>query len=222
MVTGRIVAWAKLTVLVLLCSMAVPASGSAACVNDADAVQRAGNFLTNPSSLLTSGDISSDVRDFVAANPQALGAVVELLKNLMKDPGTSDKQSAIGKGLGLAAGLCIRPDPTFAAEIQTQLAGVGSDVANTEYAKITGNAPIRAVAAGGLGAGASTGSVGGQTTPLSTSGGSVGFQTFTANSVSNNSSNFFSGGVSGAGAAGSNTTTTTTTTTIVCAVSTTC
>lgn len=220
MAIRRIVAWGKLTALALLCSMAISANAFAACANDADAAQRAGNFLANPSSLLASNDISSDVRDFVAANPQALGAIVELLKNLVKEPGTADKQSAIGKGLGLAAGLCIRPDPTFAAEIQTQLAGIGSDVANTEYAKITGNAPVRAVAAGGLGAGTSTGSVGGQTTPLNTSGGSVGFQTFTANSVSNNSSNFFSGGVSGASAAGSSTTTTSTT--IVCAVSTTC
>ena len=81
--------------------------------------------------------------------------IIALLKNA-----NAGQQTAIGTGLGQAAGLCIRSDPAVAGDIQTQLAGTTSDVAKNAYAAVTGNQPIRSVAGGG---GVSGGSSGGST-----------------------------------------------------------
>jgi hypothetical protein len=206
-------------ILGLLFALALPNSGFAACTNDSGAAQGASNFLGNPSSLLNGpngprspSEISADVRDFVAANPQALAAVIALLKD--KGLGLSvDQQKAIGTGLGLAAGVCIRPDPTFAAEIQTQIAGTDSADGKTAYAAVTGNQLIGSV---GGGAG-SAGAVGGQTSPFFVPSGTSSFQAFTSNSVSNTPTNFLGGGTSGVGGSS-----TSTTTNVVCVVSSTC
>jgi hypothetical protein len=215
--------------LAALLSWALPSSSFAACTNDPGAAQNASNFISNPSSLLggpngppTPAEITSAVRDFVAANPQALAAAIGLLKGGGLG---ADQQKAIGTGLGLAAGVCIRPDPTFAAEIQTQIAGTDSADAKTAYAAVTGNQLIGSV---GGGAG-SSGSVGGPTNPSGTTptGGSTALA-FTSNSVSNIPTNFFTGSAGGAGSVGTTTTTTpittstSTTTTTVCVVSQTC
>ena len=222
MAIGRLVAWQQWAVLGLL--LAVPTSGFAACTNAAAAVQSTSNFLSNPSSLLNGpngprspSEMTADVRDFVAANPQALAAVISLLK----DKGLSlnaDQQRAIGTGLGLAAGVCIRPDPTFASEIQTQLAGTDAPDAKTAYAAVTGNQLIGSVGDGAGGGPGSMGAVGGSTNPLTPPSGTSSLQAFTANSVSNNPANYFTGGASGAGGS----TIGTTTTSIVCTVSSTC
>jgi hypothetical protein len=206
--------------LATLLSWALPSSSFAACTNDPGAAENASNFISNPSSLLGGQKITSAVRDFVAANPQALAAAIGLLKSGGLN---ADQQKAIGTGLGLAAGVCIRPDPTFAAEIQTQIAGTDSADAKTAYAAVTGNQLIGSV---GGGAG-SSGSVGGPTNPSGTTpiGGSTALA-FTSNSVSNIPTNFFTGSAGGAGSVGTTTTTapttTSTTTTIVCVVSQTC
>src|SRR3981189_1191965 len=114
MTIERWVAWSRSAILAiglaLLSSWVFSSSGFAACTNDPDAAQNASNFLKNPSSLLngpngprSQADISADVRNFVAADPQALQAVIGLLE----DRGlglSSDQQKAIGTGLGLAAG----------------------------------------------------------------------------------------------------------------------
>ncbi|MCP3472155.1 hypothetical protein NLM33_17720 [Bradyrhizobium sp. CCGUVB1N3] len=212
-------------VLAIAASCCFAATSFAACTNDPDAAAKAVNFLSNPSSLLngpngarSSAEIGSDVRDFVAANPQALPAVIALLKGA-----SVEQQQAIGTGLGTAADICRRPDLNFAIEIQTQLANSDSTEAQQKFAAITGNNPIRSVAAGGLGSGVgvSGGSVGGQTNPsTASSGSSSSFQAFTSNSVSNNPGSYFSASVSSASSSGS--TTTTTTTIKVCTVSTTC
>jgi hypothetical protein len=81
------------------------------------------------------------VRDLVASNPATLPLIIGLLANA-----NPAQQTAIGTGLGQAAGLCIRPDPAFAADIQSQLAGSTSDNAKNAYAAVTGNQPIRSVA----------------------------------------------------------------------------
>lgn len=196
----------------------------AACTNDPATAQAAANFVSNPSSLLNGpngspsiGQITDAVRDYVAANPQALAAVIGLLK---AGGLTADQQKAIGSGLGLAAGLCIRPDPTFAAEIQTQIAGTDSADAKTAYAAVTGNQLIGGVGGGGGGGGGgSPGSAGGGQTAFPTPTGNSTLQAFTANSVSNTPTNFFSSG--GAVSAGS-ITTSTTATNVVCVVSVTC
>jgi hypothetical protein len=227
----RRVVWSRLAIFALLLSLpptlVLPNSSFAACTNDPGAAQNASNFINNPSSLLngpngprSAADISAAVRDFVAANPQALAAVIALLK----DSGLStDQQKAIGTGLGLAAGICTRPDPTFAAEIQTQLAGTTSADAKNAYAAVTGNVLIGSVGGGaGGGAGGSGGSAGGSTNPISTSfTGSSAFQAFTSNSASNTSTNFFSGGSTASGG-GSASTTTNTTTNVTCTTSKTC
>jgi hypothetical protein len=224
--------------LAALLSWALSSSSFAACTNDPGAAQNASNFISNPSSLLggpngppTPAEITSAMRDFVAANPQALAAAIGLLKG---GGLSADQQKAIGSGLGLAAGVCIRPDPTFTAEIQTQIASTDSADAKTAYAAVTGNQLIGSV---GGGAG-SSGSVGGPTNPSGTTptGGSTALA-FTSNSVSNIPTNFFTGSAGGAGSVGTTTTTTTTpittstttpittstsTTTTVCVVSQTC
>jgi hypothetical protein len=224
----RMVWWRTMiaALLALMLSFVMPVSGFAACTNDPAAAQNAANFINNTASLLngptgphTPAEISAEVRDFVAVNPQALAAVIGLLKAGGLTP---EQQRAIGTGLGLAAGICIRPDPTFAAEIQSQIAGTDSQDAKTAYAEITGNQLIGSV--GGGGGGGSSGASGGSTNPITTTGSS--FSTpvaFTSNSVSNTPGNFLGGTAGGAGSVGTTTTTTTTTnTTIICTVSKTC
>lgn len=216
----------KLIILVWFCVLVLPSAALAACVDDPVAAQKAAAFISDPSSLLqgpngtrSADDVASDVQTFVASNPQSLPVVLNLLKDLTgKGPSTSDQQKAIGTGLGKAANVCKTTDLAFALEIQGELGATGSPDANAQYAAITGNDPTRSVALSG----ASSGGLGGQTTPTgSGSGGGFSSQTFVANSVSNKPGNYFSGGVGGAGAAGSQSGGTTTTT-VVCIVSSSC
>jgi hypothetical protein len=139
--------------------------------------------------------ISADVRDLVVSDPATLPAVINLLKSGILN---IDQQQAIGTGLGKASNICKEPDLKFAGEIQSQLADTPSEEAKLKYAAVTGNKPIRSVAAGA----GSTGASGGQTSPFANLGGSSStFQPFLANSVSNNPTNFFTSSVSGLGGA---------------------
>ncbi|MGY4606973.1 hypothetical protein ACVW16_005385 [Bradyrhizobium sp. USDA 4474] len=215
----------KLILSAAFFALSLPTSAFAACVNDPDTAQKAAAFTTNPSSLLegpngprSPDDVAADVQTFVASYPQALPAVLAILKDLEnKGPSSSALQKAIGTGLGKAANVCKTTDLTFSLEIQSDLGATGSADANAQYAALTGNDPTRSVALSGATTG-SSGGVGGQTSATGgTSGtGSSSFQTFVANSVSNNPTNYFSSSVSGAGSAGG------TTTTIVCTVSGSC
>jgi hypothetical protein len=161
--------------------------------------QTVNSFLANANQLLQDAnnagggaDMIALIRDLVASNPATLPLIIGLLANA-----NPAQQTAIGTGLGEAAGLCIRPDPAFAADIQTQLAGSTSDAAKNDYAAVTGNQPIRSVAGGGgVSGGASGGSTGGS---LTSSGGSTAFSQFSSNSTLNTATNFFTGGVSGGG-----------------------
>jgi hypothetical protein len=161
------------------------------------------DFLGNPSQLLkdpknTDGgaDMIAFVRDLVASNPATLPRVIALLDNA-----NPAQQTAIGTALGQAAGLCIRPDPTFAADIQAQLAASISDNAKATYAAVTGNQPIRGVAGGG---GVSGGSSGGSTGVVvgAIGSSSTAFTQFSSNGTPNSVTNFFTGGTSGASSAG--------------------
>jgi hypothetical protein len=201
----------------------------AACVNAPNAAQKAAAFTASPSTLLegSSGarnreDIAADVQAFVASYPQALPAVLNILKDLTnKGPSTSNLQGAIGTGLGKTANVCKTTDLTFSLEIRSDLGATGSPDANAQYAAITGNDPTRAVALLGAGSG-SSGSVGGQTSSAGSSFmGGTSLRTSVSSSVSNNPSSYFSASAGSAGSAGGSTTTTTTTT-IVCTVSTSC
>ncbi|WP_456840308.1 hypothetical protein [Bradyrhizobium sp. USDA 4486] len=173
-------------------------------------------FTSSPSSLLngpsgprTGGEVTKDVRDLVVSDPATLPLIITLLK---AEPLPSpDLQRAMGTGLGLAANMCIRPDPTFAAEIQTQLAVTSSTDAKQQYAAVTGNQLIGSV--GGGAGGVSSGSSGGQANPLATVSSSSGTpQTFVANGVSTPATNFFT--VSATGASSISTTTNNTTTSV--------
>lgn len=168
--------------------------------------QTVNDFLGNSPQLLqdsknTEGgaDMIARVRDLVASNPAALPSVISLLAKA-----NPVQQTAIGTGLGQAAGLCIRTDPTFAADIQAQLAGSSSDNAKTAYAAVTGNQPIRSVAGGG-GGGVSGGASGGSTGSLGTPAGNSNFTTFSANSVLGNSTNYFTGSTASASGTGGTT-----------------
>jgi hypothetical protein len=177
--------------------------------------QTVNNFLANSSQLLQDPNNADGgaamialVRDLVASNPATLPMIIALLANA-----NPAQQTAIGTALGQAAGLCIRVDPAFAADIQTQLAGSTSDSAKNAYAAVTGNQPIRSVAGGGgVSGGSSGGSTSGSATGFSTSG--TGSTQFSPNSTLNTATNFFTGSTSSA-SPGSLTTTTTTSTTSV-------
>ena len=172
--------------------------------------QTVSDFLGNSSQLLQDprnsdggADMIALVRDLVASNPATLPLVISLIDNA-----NSAQQKAIGTGLGQAAGLCIRPDPTFAADIQTQLAGSPSDDAKNAYAAVTGNLPIRSVAGGG---GVSGGSSGGSTgTVIGPTLSGTAFTLFSSNSTLNTSTNFFTGSTSSASSSGTTGTTATT------------
>ena len=128
------------------------------------------------------------MQSFVPANPQALPVVLSMLKGLTANgPGMSDLQKAIGTGK--AANI----RRTFSLQIQGNLAATGSPDANAQYAAITGNDPTRSVALSGATTG-SPGSVGDSTSQRDGSpSGSSAFQTFFANSESNNPTNYFMG-----------------------------
>jgi hypothetical protein len=194
-------------VVTLALSFGTSGSAVAACYAPDQQLpaQTVNDFLSNSSQLLQDpknaaggADMIARVRDLVASNPASLPLVIVLLGNA-----NPAQQTAIGTGLGQAAGLCIRPDPTFAADIQAQLAGSTSDTAKDAYAAVTGNRPIRSVAGGGGGgssgaSGGSTGSIG--TTPS----GSSSFTAFSANSVLSSPTSYFTGGSASAGSAGGN------------------
>jgi hypothetical protein len=167
-----------------------------------DFLDKSNELLQDPKNAGGGADMIALVRDLVASNPATLPKVIALLANA-----NPAQQTAIGTALGQAAGLCLRPDPTFAADIQTQLAGSNSENATTAYAAVTGNKPIRSVGGGG---GASGGASGGSTGSIigSTQFGSS-FTPFSANSTLSSSTNFFTGGTSSAsvGSLGSTATT---------------
>lgn len=121
----------KLFCSAMLCAFALslPDGAFAACVNDPDTAQKAAGFTTNPSSLLegpngprSPDDVVADVQTFVASYPQALPAVLAILKDLTnKGPSTSALQKAIGTGLGKAANVCKTTDLTFSSRFRATL-----------------------------------------------------------------------------------------------------
>jgi hypothetical protein len=199
---------ALVVTLVLWCGSGGSADAACYAPDQQLPAQTVNDFLSNPNRLLQNANYSGGgaemialVRDLVASNPAALPLVIGLL-----DSANLAQQTAIGTGLGQAAGLCIRPDPSFAADIQAQLAGSTSDNAKNAYAAVTGNQPIRSVSGGG---GASGGGSGGSTGfTLGPTASSTSFTPFSSNSTLNISTNFFTGGTSSAGGAGGQTATT--------------
>jgi hypothetical protein len=192
-------------------SMIVPSLASAACYGPDKALpaQTVSDFMNNPSSLLQSNanggaGMISGVRDLIMSNPQTFPLVMSLLAGA-----NEGQQQAIGSGVGQAATLCVRPDPTFAGEIPpvaTDTKYAGFTAFKTAYGVAVGDAPIGGVALGGAGGGPSSGSVGGQTTPLGSPTATSGLQTFSANAFTNPSPNYFTSSVGSAGSASALTT----------------
>ena len=110
----------------------------------------------------------SMVRDLVASDPAMLPHVLDLSAN-----SNADQINAIGAGLGQAALVCARGDPTFANEIHQMVAVVNNQPLAVTFAAVVGNAPatptVRDVRSGGDvgGAPSSKGIVGVPANPLS-------------------------------------------------------
>jgi hypothetical protein len=183
--------------------LAGAATASAACYSDSQKLpaQAISDFTGAPGKLLADAknadggaDLIASVRDLVASDPAVLPAIIGLLGSA-----NPSQRVGIGTGLGQAANTCSS-DPAnldnmkFAADIQTQLALSNADDAKTSFAAVTGNAPIRAVAAGG---GVSGGSSGGFTGSLSSPAARSTFTAFTSTSVPNVSNNFLTSSTSG-------------------------
>ncbi|MBR1092298.1 hypothetical protein JQ621_33045 [Bradyrhizobium manausense] len=170
--------------------------------------QTISDFLANPSALLArpenaqgGGVLIVTIRDMVASNPATLPAVIALLKNA--NPG---QQTAIGSGLGQAANLCNVPDPTFATDIGIQLSLSNSQLAQTNFAVVTG----KATGGVGAGGGVSGGGVGNGTGPSTASsfGGGSSFQPFSSSGVQTIGTNYFTSSVTGASGVTDSSTTT--------------
>jgi hypothetical protein len=81
----------------------------------------------------------SMVRDLVASDPAMLPHVLDLSAN-----SNADQINAIGAGLGQAALVCARGDPTFANEIHQMVAVVNNQPLAVTFAAVVGNVPIAA------------------------------------------------------------------------------
>ncbi|MGY4234684.1 hypothetical protein ACVIIW_003631 [Bradyrhizobium sp. USDA 4449] len=197
---------------VLLIALMVGPAGlaDAACYGPDQRIdpQKVVEFNKDPAayvqSLEATGNTSAEIsalRDLVASDPSTLSGVIGLLSRAIPS-----QQTTIGTALGQAVNMCVIPDPTYAADIQIQLAAAKSDAANTAYAAVTGNRPIGSVANGGVGGGPSTGGVGGSTggTNGSTGAGAV-FQSLSTVGVNNTTTSFFAAGTGSASSAGSTT-----------------
>ena len=132
-------------------------AGSGLAFAQSSIPQSVRNILAAPSALLESNPtggprLASQVRDVAVADKAGLQVLINLLANANKD-----QKSAIGAGLGQAARLVVRSDPTYAAEIQRVVAETKDQDAVLAYASAAGD---QRIGAGGAGAG-SSGAVGG-------------------------------------------------------------
>ena len=114
-------------------------------------------FLADPAKALQNfpnggAQLISLIRDVAVAHPEALNSITALLKTA-----NSDQQSAIGSGLGQAAQIVAKTNPTYANQIQQAVASAGSDAATTSFASVTGNVNIAATGGGGGGGGGGAG-----------------------------------------------------------------
>ena len=118
-------------------------------------------FLADPAKALQNfpnggAQLISLIRDVAVAHPEALNSIVALLKTA-----NTDQQAAIGSGLGQAAQIVTKTNPTYANQIQQAVASAGSDAATTSFASVTGNVNIAATGGGGGGGGGAGGGTGG-------------------------------------------------------------
>ena len=81
----------------------------------------------------------STIRDLVASDPDMLPRVLDLSAK-----SNAEQINAIGAGLGQAALVCSRGDPTFANEIQQMVAAVNNQPLTLTFAGVVGNSPVAA------------------------------------------------------------------------------
>jgi hypothetical protein len=81
----------------------------------------------------------SFVRDLVASDPNMLPRVLDQSAN-----SNADQVNAIGAGLGQAALVCSRGDPTFANEIRQMVAAINNQPLALTFAAVVGNSPAAA------------------------------------------------------------------------------
>lgn len=154
----------------------------------------AGAPVVNPGDLLSrfpggGGGMVSEVRNMVATNPSSLDGIPAILA-----AATSAQKEAIGAGLGQAAGLCTRQEPTSARRIQEAVLGMNNSEVSQAFQTVTGD---RQTAATGGGAGGGGGGGGGTgVSSSSTAGGSSSYFPG-GNSSSANSTPTFSSGSGG-------------------------
>ena len=115
--------------------------------------------MNDPEQLLTqfpSGgpQMISLIRDLVASEPATLPMILDLSAKA-----NSKQVQAIGTGLGQAARVCSRTDPTFANEIQQMTVATNVQPVTQAFAAVTGDlfpgsvGPVRGGGGGGGGAG---------------------------------------------------------------------
>jgi hypothetical protein len=126
-------------------------------------------FLANPAGLLTQfqndpnavADLTKEVRDLAASDPQTLNALIGLLSSA-----TPEQASAIGTGLGQAAEMAINSDPAYATLIQTDVVAARSNPALVAFSAVVGGDIKLAAATGGAGVGGSGEAPTGSSAPL--------------------------------------------------------
>lgn len=126
---------------------------SAACVAPAMALPAStiGAFQNDPPALLQrhplgAGGLVSEVRNLAVSEPTTVSQIVDLLRSA-----NDEQRRAIGTGLGQAARMCVRNDPTVAEAIQQALLDGDSREAILAFQTVSGDV---GVAATGPGAGA--------------------------------------------------------------------
>jgi hypothetical protein len=94
----------------------------------------------------------SMVRDLVASDPATLPVILDLSVK-----GNSDQIKSIGTGLGQAALVCSRTDPSFANEIQQMVAASNNNTLTIAFTDVMGDQQLAAsdpgIGAGGGGSG---------------------------------------------------------------------
>lgn len=114
---GRLLS-SKLMFSAAVCALAISISTAsfAACVSDPDTAQKAAAFTTTPSSLLqgpngprSPEEVAADVQTFVASYPQALPAILTILKGLTNQgPATAALQRQLAPAWGKRP-MCAKP-----------------------------------------------------------------------------------------------------------------
>ena len=138
--------------LALAAAIVIAANGlvQAACYNSRQQLpaKTLTQFIADPGQLQSKypnggARMISFVRDLVASDPNMLPRVLDQSAN-----SNADQVNAIGAGLGQAALVCSRGDPTFANEIRQMVAAINNQPLALTFAAVVGNSPAAAAGSG--------------------------------------------------------------------------